>query len=53
MIHYLEIRKSKKSDEGVVRCVARNGQAEVESSARLNVDQKADYRSVLHSSTTG
>ncbi len=53
MIHYLEIRKTKKSDEGIVRCLARNGQAEVESVAKLTVDQKKDYRSVLNSSNSG
>jgi hypothetical protein len=53
MIHYLEIRKTKKSDEGTIRCLARNGQGEVESIAKITVDQRTDYRSVLNSSNSG
>lgn len=53
MIHYLDIRKTKYTDEGVIRCVARNPKGEAESVAQLKVNQKTDYRSVLVNPKTG
>ena len=53
MIHYLDILKAGKNDEGVVRCIARNIQGEVESSAHLRVNPRPDYRTVLRNVKTG
>jgi hypothetical protein len=53
MIHYLDIRKTKYNEEGVIRCVARNPLGEAESVAQLRVNQKTDYRSVLVNTKTG
>lgn len=53
MIHYLDILKANKSDEGVVRCFARNIQGEIESSANLKVTPRPDYRTVLRNAKTG
>ena len=53
MIHYLDIRKTKYNEEGVIRCVARNPLGEAESVAQLKINQKTDYRSVLVSAKTG
>jgi hypothetical protein len=53
MIHYLDIRKAKCTDEGLLRCIARNSKGEVESIAKFKVNPKADYRSVLINAKTG
>ena len=53
MIHYMDIRKAKYTDEGVIRCVARNSNGEAESVAQLKLHQKTDYRSVLVNAKTG
>lgn len=53
MIHYLDIPKTSKADEGTVRCFARNIKGEVESSAQLKINPKADFRSVLRNVKTG
>ena len=53
MIHYLDILKASKSDEGVVRCFARNIQGDIESSASLRVNPRPDYRTVLRNAKTG
>ena len=53
MIHYLDILKVSKNDEGVVRCFAKNFKGECETTAQLRVNPKADYRSVLRSVKTG
>ena len=53
MIHYLDIPKTTKSEEGIIRCIARNMNGEVESTAHLKINPKADYRSVLRSVKTG
>ena len=53
MIHYLDIPKTAKLDEGTVRCFAKNIQGEVETSAFLRVNPKTDYRSVLRNVKTG
>ena len=51
MIHYLDIPKPIRADEGVVRCVAKNAKGEVECSTKLTMTHKTDYRSVLHTKT--
>ena len=53
MIHYLDISKASKQDEGIVRCIARNIMGEKEIFARLRVNPKADFRSVLRNAKTG
>ena len=53
MIHYLDIPKTSKLDEGVVRCYAKNIHGEAETSSYLKVNPKADFRSVLKNSKTG
>lgn len=53
MIHYLDIPKTSKADEGLIRVFAKNINGEIESSAQLKVNPKQDYRSVLRSSKTG
>lgn len=53
MIHYLDIPKTAKTDEGIVRCFARNIKGEVETSAKLKVNPKTDYRTVLRNVKTG
>jgi hypothetical protein len=53
MIHYLDILKVNKNDEGLVRCFAKNFKGECETTAQLRVNPKADYRSVLRSVKTG
>jgi hypothetical protein len=53
MIHYLDITKASKQDEGVIRCIARNVHGEKEVAARLRVNPKADFRSVLKNAKTG
>ena len=53
MIHYLDIPKSSKQDEGTVRCYAKNIHGEVETSCLLKVNPKADYRSMLKNAKTG
>jgi hypothetical protein len=53
MIHYLDISKASKQDEGLIRCIAKNIMGEKEVHARLRVNPKADYRSVLKSAKTG
>ncbi len=53
MIHYLDITKAGKQDEGVIRCIARNVHGEKEVVARLRVNPKADFRSVLKNAKTG
>ena len=53
MIHYLDIMKASKNDEGTVRCFAKNFKGETETTAQLRVNPKADYRSVLRNVKTG
>lgn len=53
MIHYLDIPKTAKTDEGIIRCYARNIQGEAESMAHLRINPKTDYRSVLRNVKTG
>lgn len=53
MIHYLDIPKTTKNDEGVIRCIAKNQSGEVETKAKLRINPKADFRSVLRSAKTG
>ena len=53
MIHYLDIPKTSKLDEGTVRCYAKNIHGETETSAILKVNPKADFRSMLKNSKTG
>lgn len=53
MIHYLDVLKTSKQDEGIVRCFARNMQGEVESSAHLKVNPRPDFRTVLRNAKTG
>lgn len=53
MIHYLDILKAGKMDEGVVRCFARNIQGEIETSAQLKVNPRPDFRTVLRNAKTG
>jgi hypothetical protein len=53
MIHYLDVTKASKQDEGLIRCIARNIHGEKEVSARLRVTPKADFRSVLKNAKTG
>ena len=47
MIHYMDITKTAKSDEGTVRCIARNHLGEAESKAQLRINAKPDFRNVL------
>lgn len=53
MIHYMDVRKAKPIDEGVIRCVAKNTMGEVESVAKLKVIKKTDFRSILVNPKTG
>jgi hypothetical protein len=53
MIHYLDIPKTAKLDEGTVRCYAKNVHGEVETSCVLRVNPKADFRSMLKNVKTG
>jgi hypothetical protein len=53
MIHYLDIPKTTKNDEGIIRCIAKNQSGEVETKAKLRINPKADFRSVLRNSKTG
>jgi hypothetical protein len=53
MIHYLDIPKTNKGDEGIVRCFARNIKGDAETSAELRVNPKTDYRTVLRNAKTG
>lgn len=53
MIHYLDIPKTQKHDEGTVRCYAKNIHGEVETSALLKVNAKTDFRSMLKNAKTG
>lgn len=53
MIHYLDIPKTSKMDEGTIRCFARNIKGEVESTAQLKINPKTDFRSVLRNVKTG
>lgn len=53
MIHYLDIPKTSKNDEGIIRCIAKNQSGEVETKAKLRINPKADFRSVLRNVKTG
>jgi hypothetical protein len=53
MMHYLDILKASKADEGTVRCFARNIKGEAETYAHFSVNPKANYRSLLKNSKTG
>lgn len=53
MMHYLDILKASKADEGIVRCFARNIKGETETSSHLTVNPKANYRSLLKNPKTG
>ena len=48
MIHYLDIPKANKAEhDGIVRCHVKNSLGEVETTCRLKVNPKLNYRSVL------
>lgn len=53
MIHYLDIPKTSKADEGIVKCFARNIMGEAETTCQLRVNPKTDFRSVLRNVKTG
>jgi len=53
MIHYLDIPKAGRQDEGTVRCYAKNVHGEVETSCVLRVVPKADFRALLKNAKTG
>lgn len=53
MIHYLDIPRTIRADEGIVKCVAKNSKGEAESTAKLSLNHKSDYRSHLINAKTG
>ena len=53
MIHYLDIPKTTKNDEGTIRCIAKNQSGEVETKAKLRVNPKTDFRTILRNVKTG
>jgi hypothetical protein len=53
MIHYLDIPKTSKADEGTVKCFARNIMGEAETTCQLRINPKTDFRSVLRNVKTG
>ena len=53
MMHYLEIPKTRETDLGQVRIVARNSEGEAEVSTSLSVQPHDDWRSQLRQAPKG